>query len=285
MPKVRLYDTPQEFAAMMMRQLGESLGATIRQHDDEALLLHVRLPDSDNEHGALQISLHNAFHNYMAGGDLNAAIDYLNDIVRVSRKVGADTQLAKLDGASIFPVIRDERYAEEAVQGSAELWDPCLPGLRVIFVDINNDLVRIVSGSVLQCNPRLTAERVRRLAYRNLISAGWYEAKGSIRSPFRPSCTIDVYADNPHPIEYQFLLPQMAVARMPASYVIAFTNRKHLLVMRSDEPMETPEQALNLVRASKFSEIAKRAYHLMPYSVSDGLYWMHNGQASLLNKT
>jgi hypothetical protein len=80
MQQVRLYESPQEFAEMMIRHLSDSLQVHIQQVEGEPLLLEVAIDDNTNN-GKLQVSLHNTFQTYKVTGDLNAAIDYLNGII------------------------------------------------------------------------------------------------------------------------------------------------------------------------------------------------------------
>jgi len=282
MRSVRLYDNPEHFAEMMMRQLSESLNVVVRQREGEPLLLDVELnPDDPNE--TAQISLHNTYRTYRVGGDLNAAVDYLNNIVRTSNYLRSKKgDVRKLDSAYIFPAIRDERYVDEAGIDSPFLSEAYLPGLRVIFLEIKDGCSKIVNRSVLESNPRLTEEKVRRLAYRNLRAAGWQPSRLSLESPFRKSCIVEVFLDNPHPIECQFLLPELSISHMPDNCVIAYTNRKCTMLMHSRERMETMAQARRLVDRSRFREVVKRSYYLMPSPVSLQLYWINNGKAELL---
>ncbi|MBO9597094.1 MAG: hypothetical protein J7559_04625 [Cohnella sp.] len=105
-----------------------------------------------------------------------------------------------------------------------------------------------------------------------------------LTSPFRKSCTIDAFTDNPHPIECQFLMPPMATPHLPDNCVIAYTNRKYALLMRSTEPMDTAEQAVRLVERSRFKEVVKRNFYLLPNPVSMRMYWIRSGQAEWLEK-
>ncbi|WP_217598097.1 hypothetical protein, partial [Cohnella sp. GbtcB17] len=75
-----MYDQPEQFAEMMKRHLAGSLQIEVRMTEGEPLLLEM-----DDKIGEAQVSLHNTYQTYMAGGDLNAAVDYLNDIVRRSK--------------------------------------------------------------------------------------------------------------------------------------------------------------------------------------------------------
>lgn len=88
MSTARLYETPEQFAEMMMKQLRESMQVSVRQEDGEPLLLDISLNPNDPKE-KLQISLHNTYRTYRAGGDLNAAIDYLNNIIRTSHYMRA----------------------------------------------------------------------------------------------------------------------------------------------------------------------------------------------------
>lgn len=282
---VRVYDDPQQFAEMMMRQLSENMEVIVQQKEKEGepLLLEVGL-DRNDPQNKLQVSLHNTFRTYMAGGDLNAAIDYLNSIVRCSDWVRAKGDVAELDPAYIYPAIRDERYVQEAGRDMGLLSEEYLPGLRVIFLEIKDSCTKIISESLLSHNPRMTEDRVKRLAYRNLRSAGWQESRLILQSPSRKSCFVEVYMDNSHPIECQFLNPGMAIGNVPRNFLIAYTNRKTALTMHSDERMETVQQALFLTEKSRFRDVVKRSCLLTPNPVSDRIYWISNGKATLLEQ-
>ncbi|MCD9020241.1 DUF1444 family protein [Cohnella silvisoli] len=283
MRPVRLYDELVQFAEMMMRHLSESMDVTVRQKEEEPLLLEISLKPNNPEE-KVQVSLHNTFRTYMAGGDLNAAVDYLNSIIRCSQLVRTKSDVAKLDPAYIFPAIRDERYVKEAAENSPFLSEEYLPGLRVIYIEIKDSCSKIVNEAILSHNPRLTVERVKRLAYRNLRSAGWQPSRLSLQSPFHKSCYVEVFMDNSHPVECQFLLPDMASRNLPRNCVIAYTNRKNALMMRSEERMETIAQALRLVEKSRFRDVVKRSCNLLPSPVSERIYWISNGEARLLEQ-
>lgn len=277
----RLYDTPEEFAEMMTRRLSESLQMNVRQKEGEPLLLEIRF-DPDNPKGNIQVSLHDSYRLYRASGDLNAAIDYLNDVVRNSRYVSTEDEITRLDPAYIYPAIREERYVEEAGREAAFVSDEYLPGLRQIYLEIKGGCTKILTKSFLACNPHLTEAEVKPLAYRNLQKGGWQPPRLSMRSPLRTSCSVDIYLEPPFPIECQFLLPELAMRRMPSHYIIAFTNRQCTLVMRSKEPMDTARRALELVRESGFNVIVQRSSCFMPYPVSDRLFWVRHGKATQL---
>lgn len=281
MRKARLYDTPAEFAAMMMRQLGESLKMKVCQRAGEPLLLEIE-PNPDKPEGKLHVSLHDAYRLYRATGDLNAAVDYLNDVVRNSLYVSTAEEITRLDPAYIYPVIRETRYVEEAGSEAPFLSDDYLPGLSRIYLEIKDGCSKIVSKSHMTYNPDLTEAKVRSIAVRNLQQGGWQPPCLSMESPLRSSCTVDVYGEPSFPMDCQFLLPEWATSRMPDYYVLAFTNRKCTLVMRSEEPMETAKQAITLIRESGFLSVVQNNCNFFPHPVSDRLYLVRRGKARLL---
>ena len=79
-------------------------------------------------------------------------------------------------------------------------------------------------------------------------------------------------------------MPPMATPHLPDNCVIAYTNRKYALLMRSTEPMDTAEQAVRLVERSRFKEVVKRNFYLLPNPVSMRVYWIRSGQAEWLEK-
>ena len=281
MKAAQLYETPEEFTEMMVRQLEDSLQASIRQQEGEVLQLEIRL-SADNPKTTIQVSLHDAYRLYQVGGDLNAAVDYLNEIVRNSLYVSGKDDLPRLDPDYIYPAIREERYVTEAGRGAGFVSDEYLPGLRRIYLEIKDGCTKIVTKPLLTSSPGLTEAEVRPLALRNLRKGGWQPPSLSLPSPLRPSCTVDTYLDPPFPMECQFLQPELAMGRMPSHCVIAFTNRQCTLVMRSKEPMDTAQRAWKLVCESGFAEVVRRSYRFMPFSVSDRLYWTNQGKARLL---
>lgn len=281
MNAARLYDAPEEFAAMIMRQLEESLKARVRQREGESLSLEIEFI-SGKPPGKIHVNLHETYRLYRATGDLNAAVDYLNNIVRNSNYLSTADEIAKLDPAYIYPAIRDERYVEEAGSEISFISDEYLPGLRQIYLEIKGGCTKIVSQSLLKHNPGLTETEVRAQAVRNLQKGGWQQPSLSMQSPLRPSCIVDVYEANSFPLECQFLLPEWAKRRMPSHYVVAFTNRTCTVVMRSKEPMDTARQALKLVCASGFPAVVKANCNFFPYPVSDRIYWVHQGKGRLL---
>lgn len=282
MRAARLYDAPEQFAEMMMMHLGESLSVQVENTVEEPLLLMINL-DPNDPANKVQVSLHNTYQTYMASGDMNAAVDNLNDTIRLTNYMQTKKdEIVKLDSAYIYPAIRDERYVEEAGRDVKFISDPYLPGLRVIYLEIKDECSKIISEASLEHNPRLTVEKIKHLAYRNLRTAGWQSPRLSLEVPLRPSCTVEVFMDNSHPIECQFLLPEMAKRNMPSSCLIAFTNRKYAMMMYSTEQMDTMAQARRLADKSKFREVVKRSFYIMPNPVSEQIYWIKDGEAKLL---
>jgi hypothetical protein len=281
MRPVRLYDAPEQFAEMMMKHLSESMNVPVRMLE-EPLLLEINLDPNDPKE-LVRVSLHNTFRTYMAGGDMNTAIDYLNNMIRctdfVRMKKG---EVVKLDAAYIYPAIRDERYVKEAGKDVHFISDAYLPGLNVIYLEIKDGCTKIITEASLESNPRLTVEKVKHLAYRNLRAAGWQSSRLSLKSPFRESCSIEVYMDNSHPIECQFLLPEMARYNLPQSCLVAYTNRMTAMIMHSNERMETLSQVMRLAEKSKFRDVVKQSCLLKPNPVSEQIYWINKGEAKLL---
>ncbi len=281
MGAVRLYDTPEQFAEMMGRQLIESMQTSVSYNKEEPLLLDVYLdPGDSNSH--VQVSLHNTFYTYMNSGDLNHAIDCLNDLVRTSSSVQANPEIMKLDAGYIFPAIRDERYVLEAGRDAKLVSTPFLPGLREIYMEIKGNCCKLIGESLLQHNPRFTEEKVKHLAHKNLRVAGWHPPSLTMGSPTRPTCVVEVYMDPPHPIDCQFTSPFMAAGELPDEYVIAYTNRQQTLVFYSTEQMNTIERALRLVKRAKFTEVVNRSFACIPYPVSRNMYLVSGGETSLL---
>lgn len=278
MISVRLYDKPRDFAEMMARHLRSVLQLAVHSQEDEPLLLEVVFDESgDNERA--QISLHNTYVTYMRTGDLNAAVDYLNATIRVSLDMRDRMQeVAKLDPAFIYPAIRDSRYVDEAGRASGMLGDDILPGLKVVYLEIKDSYSKVISKASLEQHPRLTEERVRRVAGRNLRSEGWMPPKVTLQSPYRKSCHIEAYFDNPYPVECQFLQPDWVKRHLPPDFLIAFPNRKYTLLMRSDERMDTSEKAARLVKGARFDEAVRRNHRLMPDPVCERIYWAHEGR-------
>ncbi|MDG0792976.1 hypothetical protein OMP38_20470 [Cohnella ginsengisoli] len=63
MKQARLYDQPEQFAEMMKRHLAASLQIDVRLTEGEPLLLEM-----DDKIGKSQVSLHDTYRTYMAGG-------------------------------------------------------------------------------------------------------------------------------------------------------------------------------------------------------------------------
>ncbi len=283
MRPARLYDAPEQFAEMMMKHLSESMNVLVRK-TEEPLLLEINLNPSDPKE-KIQVSLHNTFRTYMVSGDMNTAVDYLNNTIRCTDLVRTKkSDVAKLDSAYIFPAIRDKRYVEEAGRESKFVSEAYLPGLNVIYLEIKDSCSKIITEASLEYNPRLTEERVKHLAYRNLRAAGWQSSRLTVQSPFRKSCYIEIFMDNSHPIECQFLLPEMATRNLPKSCLIAYTNRKTAMIMHSDERMETLSQVMCLADKARFRDVVKRSCLFMPNPVSEQIYWINYGEAKLLEQ-
>lgn len=279
MKQVRLYERPQEFAEMMVGHLSGSLGTQVRLREDEPLLLEFCMDSGQKEKTV--ISLHDPYHTYMAGGDLNTAVDYLNQVIRTSNFIHSNKDYGYLDANYIFPALRDERYVEGVSRDSAILSDAHLPGLRVVYLEIKDGVTKIISEALLEHNPKLKEEHIRKLAYANLKAAGWQQPQMSLTVPFRKSCTVEVFMDHPHPIEGQFFLKEWK-RHMPSSFAIAFTNRMNMMMMHSTERIDSVERAKQLIDKTRFREMVKRSYYLMPSPVSQNIYWVHNGEARLL---
>jgi len=282
---VRLYDRQEDFAEMMAQQMRSSLQLEVRPQTEEPLLLDIVFDASKKDERA-QISLHNTYTTYMRTGDLNTAVDYLNASIRVSLDLKNRVQeIVKLDPAYIYPAIRDSRYVDEAGAASGMLGDACLLGLKVVYLEIKNGYSKVISKALLEHHSRLSEERVRRIAYRNLKSEGWTPPKVTLPSPFRESCHVEAYMDNEYPVECQFLQPDLARAYLPANFLLAFPNRKYTLLMRSEERMDTMEQALRLARKARFHDAVWRNHRLMPDPVSDRIYWAHEGRFEPLDSS
>ncbi|WP_217594121.1 hypothetical protein [Cohnella sp. GbtcB17] len=277
MRQARLYDQPEQFAEMMKRHLAESLQIEVRMTEGEPLLLEM-----DDKIGKAQVSLHNTYQTYMAGGDLNAAVDYLNDIVR-SSKLACEKkdEIYILDSDYIYPALRDDGYAEAMRKQAGGLSAERLPGLREVYLEIKDGLTKIITTEMLEQNPDLREDQLRKIAYRNLRRQGWQEPR--MRLPtLLDSCMFEVYMHDTHPAECQFLDPELNgwIGRKP--YLVAFTNRKTVIVLRADEAMDTLRQAQRLAEESGFRTMAKRSVALMPSPVSDRVYWVRDGKAGLL---
>lgn len=280
MKQARLYETPEQFAEMMMGRLSEGLGACVAQRGEEPLLLEIQMDSGRPEEKAV-ISLHDVYHTYMASGDLNIAVEHLNNVIRTSNFTRSMQDRCILDTKYIYPAVRNERYVEEAGGEYEFLSDAFLPGLRIVYLEIKDEITKIINKSLLEQNPVLNEENVRTLAFANLKAAGWQKPRMRLKVPFRMSCTVDVYMEHPHPIECQFLLPAWK-RHMPTHCVIAFTNRMTMMVMHSTERMDTLERAMRLVEKTRFRDVVKRSVHFMPGPVSPNIYWVHNGAAQLM---
>ncbi|SFB54435.1 hypothetical protein SAMN05216312_112174 [Cohnella sp. OV330] len=277
MKQARLYDQPEAFAEMMKRQLAESLQIDVRMTEGEPLLLEM-----DDKIGTAQVSLHDTYRMYMAGGDLNAAVDYLNNIVRNSR-IAAEKkdEIEKLDPFYIYPALREEAYAEALRKQAGGLSADRLPGLREMYLEIKDGLTKVITTGMLEMNPDVREEELRKIAYRNLRREGWQEPQ--MRLPtLLGSCRLEVYMHDTHPAECQFLDPELNKHLGRNPYLVAFTNRKTVMVLRADEAMETLRQAQRLAEESGFRTMAKRSVALMPSPVSDRVYWVRDGKAGLL---
>lgn len=280
MRQALLYDRPEAFAEMMNAHLQGGLGLQVRQEEGEPLLLRVRF--AGDEEGEAQISLHDTFRTYVHTGDLNTAIDYLNSLVNCTNLCrGGEEELLDIDTSAIYPALRDTRYVEEA--GHELIAEQGVPGLSVIFLESSDGYSKLLNRGILARHPRLTEERVKRIARRNLLAEGWAEPKMVLQSPLRKSCYTDVYMNYPYPAECQFLNAGLVQAHMPETFLIAFTNRNTTLVMRSTEPMGTLEAARRLAKQSKFIEVVRRSCRVMPHPVSDRIYRVHRGSYTLLD--
>lgn len=280
MKQARLYDTPEQFAGMMMRHLSEALKARACQAEDEPLLLKVSFIGKDE--GESRISLHNAYQTYINTGDLNQAIDHLNGIISSTNACQSEKTMMEIDLSCIYPALRDTRYVEEAGREMKFITEQSIPGLNIVYLELKRGFSKIINYPLLNNHHKLTEERVKRIAYRNLRSEGWTSPSMSLPSPSRKSCVFDVYIDNPFPIECQFLNHDLSKANTPDNYLIAFTNRATTLAMRSTEKMDTAKLALHLAKQAQFNEIVRRSYLVMPHSVSDHIYWSNNGKFQLL---
>jgi len=282
MGAVRLYDKPEQFAEMMARQLSESLGLKVGSKIEEPLLLEILLDDADRQDGKAVISLHQTYDTYMAGGDLNTAVDYMNNIARTTVHLRMENEMKKIDPARVYPAVRDERYAKEAGRESPILSDPFLPGLRIVYLEVHEDFCKIITRKLLDENPGLDEEEVKKRAYANLKASGWVEPSMRLPHPNRPTCVLQVFADPPHPIDCQFLVPEWISRYLPSQYLIAYTNRKTVLLLQTGERMDTAHQARDVAVKSAFKEMVERSCRLMPSPVSDRIYWVNNGKAKLL---
>lgn len=282
MNAARLYETPAEFAEMMIGQLTEVSGIHVNAREEDPLLLDL-LTDPSKPDEKSQVSLHETYRVYLNTGDMNMAIDYLNGVVKTIdyTRLGKE-QMMTIDARYLYPAIRNERVVTDH-ENMELLSEPFLPGLRMVYLEIKDNVVKMVSKSMLDYNPRFTEEKIRRIAKSNLRAEGWHEPLLSLPSPTRRSCTIDIYKEYPYPIDYQFFVEEIAAMHMPECYVISYTNRRIIMTMHTSERMDTMERACELVRKSKFGEVARRSSRVMPGPVSEQVYWVHRGEAVLLH--
>lgn len=280
---VRLYGSEKEFADMMMRRLEEELNVKLRQDEEEPLLLFGRAADSDEGEDQFYISLHHAYQEYVHTGDLNSAVDFLNEYIQTAQEMmsqGLD-DWKRIDLSRVYPALRDRNYVE--LPGNDDcLRDEVIPGIYVVYLEMFDRIGKLIHRPLLDEELGQTEEKIREAAYRNLHEAGWTGPKMSLPCPPRRSCTLDVYMDNEFPIEYQFLDDELASANLPESCLLAFPNRNTSLVLCSWEPMRTAAQALKLAKESKFHELVTRSYYMMPYPNSLNIYWRRSGKVTLL---
>ncbi|MDR6555196.1 DUF1444 family protein [Paenibacillus qinlingensis] len=281
MRQALLYKTPEEFASMLMRHLEESLGMLIQQKEPEndPLLLSIMKEEKEE----LVVSLHRVFQTYHNSGDINAAITYLNGILSAVEYCQNQDEVLKLDASYIYPVLRGAQFVEEAGKGLHMVVDEIIPGMCVLFLEIKTEHNKIVTRSMLEANPMLTEEKVKRIGYRNLRAEGWTKPRLELLSPARKTCTVDVFVDNLFPFECQFLNSGWIKEHMPESFLIAFTNRKQTLVMRSTEPIDSEAVAIRLAKKAKFTDVVRRSYLVAPHPVSDHIYWVQKGTFRLLD--
>jgi Protein of unknown function (DUF1444). len=282
MGAVRLYDKPEQFAEMMARLLSESMGLRVQSKRGEPLLLEILLDEADRQDGKAEISLHQTYGTYMAGGDLNTAVDYMNNIARMTVHMRTENEMKKIELARVYPAVRDERYVKEAGKESPMLSDPFLPGLRIVYLEVQEDFCKIITRQLLNENPELDEEKVKSQAYANLKASGWVEPNMRLPDPNRPTCVLQVFAEPPHPIDCQFLLPEWTSRYLPSQYLIAYTNRKTILLLQTGERMDTAHKARDVAVRSAFKEMVERSHRLMPSPVSDRIYWVKDGKAKLL---
>ncbi|WP_325354233.1 DUF1444 family protein [Paenibacillus sp.] len=277
MKPVRLYDRPEAFAEMVVRQVKSSINVHIVQKEEDPLLLEINV-GSEEEKEMAQVSLHSTFLTYIRSGDLNTAVDYLNGIIHCSTELQNKAALEPIDPACLYPALRDSLFVKEAARGMELLTEEILPGLHVVYLELKQGYSKMINRSLLESQPRWTEERIRRVAYRNLKSEGWTPPNLSLPSPFRQSCTVDVFLDNPFPSECQLLVPELYEGHIPGCCVFAFPNRRTTLLMRSEERMETASEALRLVQKSRFNDVVRRSYRLMPHPVSERIYFSRKGK-------
>lgn len=277
MQQVRLYDSPEAFTEMIIRQIKSCMNVRISQKEGDPLFLEIDI-GSEQESEMTQVSLHSTFVTYMRTGDLNGAVEYLNGIIHCSTELQNKAALESIDPACLYPALRDSLFVKEAARGMDLLAEEILPGLHVVYLELKQGYSKMINKSLLESQPRWTAERIRRVAYRNLKSEGWTPPNLSLPSPFRQSCTVDVFLDNPFPSECQLLVPELYEGHIPGCCVIAFPNRRTTLLMRSEERMETASEALRLVQKSRFNDVVRRSYRLMPHPVSERIYFSRKGK-------
>jgi|GEM_PF-2481433 len=279
---MRKYDTPRDFADRLVKKLQDSIAGVVRQEADDPLLLHIL--DDEQKGELFRISLHNAYQSYMNSGNLEVASHYVDNIIRTTQSAhrgGYDEVMLQLDLTHVYPVLRDRAYVERA--GGDVIYDDALPGMKMIYIESNEGFSKLVNRGALEFNPGVTEERVKWAAHHNLRSEGWISPKLSLPCPHKPSCTVDVYLDNPVPIECQFLIPRRSQLHMPDHYLISFPDRKTTLVMHTVEAMDTAEKAIRLAKESRFTDVVRRTFLVMGSPNSQNIYWSHRGEFTLLN--
>ncbi|WP_040951802.1 hypothetical protein [Gorillibacterium massiliense] len=228
----------------------------------------------------LQVSLRNMYRTYKSSEEMNMSMDDLNGIWHTAGMAQKEDKEWKPDLAYLFPAIREESYVYEAERDRELISDPFLPGLRVVFLDIQCESAKAVSRDMLRLYPELTEEKLKERAYRNLSLMGWQQPRLCLPSPTCKSCTIELFTDYRHPVECQFLMPDMAADHMPNHSVIAYINRNYVLLLRSEEKMDSMQKVLRLIEKSGFREVVKRSVHHLPNPVSDRIYWICYGLAA-----
>jgi len=278
MNTAHVYRSPNEFSRFLAAQMESAMNVKLKVSEEDPLTFEVLFHEAKPDEKGL-LNLHNVYDTYLKTNDLNAAVDFLNNMaeaMRYSRSVNPDKPTFNPD--YIYPALRPRRdilrYNKE---GYNLIHYAEVPGMDTVLLERNIGFSMLLNEEMLKSNPEWDKQSLKRRAYQNLRKHGLRQPNIQLQNPLSDHCELWVYQDHPIPVQCQLLLPDMTFGRLPDQFIAAFPNRETTLILKSREDMLTLSAAKRIVKETRMQELVNQSYHVMPYPLSRDIYWISNG--------
>ena len=275
-----IYTNPIDFSRFMAGQLENSMQAKLVQSIEDPLRLEVTFHGHAPEEEKAVLHLHNVYDTYRKTGDLNAAIDFLNNMTEAMRYTKQiDPKRPTFNPDHIYPVLRPSRDIRRFKKDGYNIITYAeVPGMETVILERNVGFSTLINEEMLNANKQWDKQSLKRRAYQNMRSSGWKQPNLQLQHPFAEDCEVLVYLDPPVPVQCQLLLPDMTFGRLPEQFIAAFPNKETTLIMKCRERLDSMATVKRIVRDSQLRDVVDRSYRFMPYPLTRDLYWISNGR-------